>query len=59
MKYFDWIGEVMKLLELPIEKGADFVEDVNWFGCYDDGMTPEAAIIEAKEVGVLDYYIRR
>ena len=29
MKYFEWIGEVTKLLELPLEKGIDFIEDAS------------------------------
>lgn len=52
-RYFTWIANVCMLLGWERLAGADLVEDVSWFGCFDDGMTPEAAIEEAKARGVL------
>ena len=44
-KYFKWIYAVSLLLNV---NGADLIDDPNWFGCYDDGMTPEEAVAEYK-----------
>jgi len=30
------------------------VEDVSWFGCYDDGMSPKDAVNEAVKKGVVE-----
>jgi len=38
----------------PKEYGANLVEGVNWFGCWDDGMTPEDAVAEAREKGAIE-----
>ncbi len=38
---------------LPSKMGVHFVQDPNWYGCYDDGMSPEAALQEAKDKGVI------
>lgn len=52
-RYFTWLAEVCALLGWDRAKGADLVQDVNWFGCYDDGATPEIAVAEGKRTGVL------
>jgi predicted RNase H-like HicB family nuclease len=48
-RYFEFIEKCGELLGRNIEQQADMVEDVSWFGCYDDGMTPEEAVKEYKE----------
>lgn len=53
MKYFEWIAKVCELLGWAKEDGVKIVEDPNWFGCWDDGMTPEDAVAEAKTKGVV------
>jgi hypothetical protein len=35
------------------DKKADLVEDLSWFFCFDDGMSPEEAVEEAKSKGVV------
>lgn len=52
-KYFKWIVEVCRCMGLPSKMGVHFVQDPNWYGCYDDGMSPEAALQEAKDKGVI------
>lgn len=52
-RYFKWIADVCALLGWEKAEGADLVEDVSWFGCFDDGMSPSAAVAEAKARGVL------
>lgn len=49
LSYFNWIAEVCRLMNQPKEYGANLVEDPSWFGCWDDGMTPEEALAEYKE----------
>jgi hypothetical protein len=51
--YYEWIAEVCVLLGKPKEYGAELVQDVNWFGCWDDGMSAEDAVAEAKSKGVV------
>jgi len=46
-KYFEWIAECCKELNWDIKEGANLVSDINWFGCYDDGMTAKEAVEEA------------
>lgn len=53
-KYFEWISECCKELNWNIKEGAVLVEDVNWFGCYDDGMTANEAVNEAVSKGVVE-----
>ena len=47
-KYFEWIVQCCELLGKEKSYGAVLVSDQNWFGCYDDGMTPESAVSEFK-----------
>lgn len=58
-RYFTWIADVCALLNWEKKDGADLVEDVSWFGCFDDGMSSSAAIAEAKTRGVLVYIVDR
>jgi len=51
--YTKWIFEICQLLEITSEEGEKLFRDPNWFFCYDDGMTPEAAIKKAKRVGAI------
>jgi len=45
--YFQFIYECAILLGRDPEKdGAEMLDDVNWFGCWDDGETPESAVAE-------------
>lgn len=51
VRYFNWIKKARELLGKTSgpEDGTDFinmVNDVSWFGCFDDGMTPEEAVAE-------------
>lgn len=52
-KYFRWISDLCKCLDLPPKFGVYFIPDPNWFGCYDDGMSPAEALEEAKQKGVI------
>ena len=52
-KYFEWIAGCCKELGWDIREGEILVKDVNWFGCYDDGMTPKEAVDEAVSKGVV------
>ena len=52
-KYFQWIADCCKELNWDIKEGAALVQDVNWFGCYDDGMTAKDAVKEAISEGVV------
>lgn len=52
-KYFEWIAQCCKELNFDIKDGASMVNDVNWFGCYDDGMSPKEAVEEAISKGVV------
>lgn len=52
-RYFTWIKTCRELLGKPStpDDGPEFVamcNDVSWFGCYDDGMTPDQAVAEFK-----------
>jgi len=58
LSYFEWIKEICKLLNRPAEDGGILVEDVSWFGCYDDGMSPQQAIDEATEKNILTDYFK-
>lgn len=53
-KYFEWIAGCCKELNWDISEGKILVEDVNWFGCWDDGMTPKEAVAEAISKGVVE-----
>lgn len=54
MKYYEWIAQCCKELNWDIREGEKLVEDVNWFGCYDDGMSPKDAVDEAVRNGVVE-----
>jgi hypothetical protein len=50
-KYFTFIKKCRELMgKTSGENDADdflqMVNDVSWFGCYDDGLTPEQAVKE-------------
>ena len=51
-RYFKWIAQCCKELNWETKEGDQLVEDPNWFGCYDDGMTPKEAV-EAISKGVV------
>jgi hypothetical protein len=45
-RFFEWVAECCKLMGWPIEAGGAMMpeEDPSWYGCYDDGMSAEAAV---------------
>ena len=45
-KFYEWIAECCKELGWPIEKGALLVDNDSWYWCFDDGMSPKAAVKE-------------
>jgi len=45
-RFFEWIAECCKELGWPIEKGKYLIEDKSWYWCFDDGMSPKAAVQE-------------
>ena len=53
-KYFEWVAECCKELNWDIKDGKVLVQDVNWFGCWDDGMTAKEAVDEAVSKGVVE-----
>ena len=53
-KYFEWTADVCKLMGKPLEYGNELVKDPNWFGCWDDRMTPQQAIDEARSKGIIE-----
>ena len=52
-EYYKWIAEVCKELNWETEEGAYIVDDVNWFGCFDDGMSAKDAVDEAVSKGAV------
>lgn len=52
-KWFTWIAEVGRIVGWSVDEVADHVNDPNWFGCFDDGMTPKEAVREARSKGVV------
>lgn len=50
MTFFEWVVKCCELLGLSKEEGEKLLpeNDPCWFYCYDDGMTPEAAVAEYK-----------
>jgi len=52
-RFYQWIHECCKELNWPIERGADLVEDPNWFACFDDGMSATEAVQEAVGAGIV------
>ncbi len=52
-KYFEWISQCCRELNWDIRDGNRLVQDINWFACYDDGMSPEEAVDEAISKGVV------
>lgn len=52
--YNKWIFEVITKLKINPVDGEQLFRDPNWFACYDDGMTPDEAIAEATEKGVIE-----
>ena len=47
--YFVFIKKCGELLGRTIEEQASMVPDPNWYGCFDDGMTPEEAVEEFRQ----------
>jgi hypothetical protein len=47
--YFELIRDVFNLMGKPVIEGKDMINDPNWFGCWDDGMTPEDSVREYNE----------
>ncbi len=52
-KWFTWITAVGKIVGWSREEIAANVNDPNWFGCFDDGMSPEDAVTEARRKGIV------
>lgn len=52
-RWFSWLFEVGRIAGWTVDQTADRVNDVSWFGCFDDGMTPQQAYDEAKSKGVV------
>lgn len=52
-KYFSWVADVSKVIGINPKDAGWIVQDVSWFYCYDDGMTPEEAVAEAREKGII------
>lgn len=50
LTFFEWVVKCCELLGLSKEEGEQLLpeNDPCWFYCYDDGMTPEAAVAEYK-----------
>lgn len=46
LEFFTFIRECGKILEKTDEETAKLLEDPSWFFCFDDGMTPQDAVIE-------------
>ena len=53
IQYYQWIAEACKELNWDIFEGIYLVEDVNWFGCFDDGMSAKEAVDEAVSKGAI------
>ena len=51
--FFTWIHKVGEICGWSNEETADRISDRSWFFCYDDGMSPEAAVAEAKTHGIV------
>jgi hypothetical protein len=49
-QFFQWVAECCTLLGKPREFGENLMpeKDISWWACFDDGMTPEAAVAEYK-----------
>lgn len=49
--FFEWVGQCCNLFGWPLRDGVKLLpeNDPCWFWCFDDGMTPEAAVREYKE----------
>lgn len=49
-QFFQWVAECCALLGEPREFGENLMpeKDISWWACFDDGMTPEAAVAEYK-----------
>ena len=52
-KFFAWLKQVGGILGYNLEETAKLVNDISWFFCYDDGMTAEEAVAEARSKGVV------
>ncbi|CAK0759811.1 hypothetical protein CCP1ISM_930006 [Azospirillaceae bacterium] len=48
LPFFEWVKECCKELKWDVKEGVKLLPeaDPSWFYCYDDGMTPEAAVKE-------------
>lgn len=49
--FFEWVAECCKLLGWAKVDGAKMMPDYDpcWYGCYDDGMSPEGAVAKYKK----------
>lgn len=52
-EFFTWITAVGGIAGWSKDEIAQRVSDPSWFFCFDDGMTPEQALAEAKSKGVV------
>lgn len=45
-RFFEWVAKCCDLLGKPKSYGVNLFpeKDPSWFGCFDDGMTPEEAV---------------
>lgn len=51
LSFFEWVAKCCELLGWSKEEGIKLLPeaDPSWYFCYDDGMTPEAAVNEYKQ----------
>lgn len=53
MDYNLWLGNVCEILGKDVSYAANLDDDIYWSFCYEDGLTPNKAIDEAKDSGIL------
>ena len=53
IKFFQWIASICKLMEQPASYGESLIKDPCWFYCFDDGMSPEEALQEARNNNIV------
>ena len=54
MTFFEWVAKCCDLMGKPRSYGKEMLPDIDpsWFYCYDDGLSPEEAVEEAKLCGL-------
>lgn len=55
ISFFEWVFLCTKELGWDPKDGYKMLpaEDISWFNCYDDGLTPKEAVAEAISKGVV------